>query len=249
VGLFLKGSIKMKRIKPAIKIAVLLLVGFATGCVATGIFLRSGIQTSLEVPLIVRNNISELTGEGFEKVVEWVTKNMELQEIRQMVNFLDGSAQNIEANDHYMAPFLNDMEDVEAQTTAYRWKYIIEFPELPDFMKKGLEAISEKDIGKSINDILPWLPQQPVYAKSVNTATGESYVRYLECFLDSISGDKRNIVIVTENFNFSDNPLFAGRLCGVNRVCVPYQWQDRGERAKITTSATFFERKHRNEEN
>ena len=245
----MKGSTEMKRIKPAIKIAVLLLVGFATGCVATTIFLRADIQTSLEVPLIVRNNISELTGESLEKVVAWVTRNMELQEIRQMVNFLDGSAQNIEADESYKIPFLNDMEDVKAQTTAYRWRYIIEFPELPDFMKKGLEAISEKDVGRSINDILPWLPQQPIYVKSVNMTTGESYVRYLECFLESISGDKRNIIIVTENFNFSDNPVFAGRLCGVNRVCFPYQWQDRGDNTKTVMSGTFFEREHRNEKN
>lgn len=229
--------------------AIFLSVGFAAGCIAAGIFLRADIQTSFEVPLIVRNNISELTGESLEKVVEWVTKNMDLQEISQKVNLVDGSEHNMDANEFYMPPFLNDMEDVKAQTTAYRWKYIIKFPKLPDFMKKGLEAVSEEDIGKSINDILPWLPQQPVYIKSLNTTTGESYIRYLECFLNSISGDKRNIVILTENFNFSDNPLLSGRLCGVNRVYFPCEWQDRGDNTKTIMSGTFFEREHRNEKN
>jgi hypothetical protein len=226
---------------------IFLFIGFVAGCIATSLFLRAGTQTSFEVPLIVKNNISELTGESFEKVVERVTRNMELQEISQKVNLVDGSAQNMDANEHYIVPILNDMEDVEVQTTAYRWKYIIKFPELPDFIKKGLEAVSEKHVGKSINDILPWLPQQPVYVKPVNMTTGEFYVRYLECFLNSISSDKRKIVILTENFDFSDNPVFAGRLCGVNRVYYPYEWQDRGDNAKTVMSGTFFERKHKNE--
>jgi len=148
----------------------------------------------------------------------------------------------MEKDEKFQMPILNDLEDLEFQKSAYRYRFEIKFPELPEFMKKGLENISEKHIGKPINEIFPWLPQRPAFLRTVNKKTDEiADTRYLDCFLISLSEDKSEIIIETENFGFSDNPLITGRVKNWNLLFFPPEWTSNKE-GKWVLKGTFFER-------
>ncbi len=122
----------------------------------------------------------------------------------------------------------DELEYHSKGSPTYRLVTTISFQELPDFMQRGLEIVSKKDVGRSLADILGCRQKEFLRIRSVDKATSKEHCqRDVECFLKEISDDKRNIVIETGDFNFIDGPVGDDlvremtRLYGVTWVFVP----------------------------
>jgi len=88
-------------------------------------------------------------------------------------------------------------------SSTYRFVMDVTFKEIPDFMQEmGFANLSEKDVGRSLADILG-CQQEILCIKSADKSTGEEYCRrYPSCYLKGISDNKKRIVIETADVNF-----------------------------------------------
>jgi hypothetical protein len=196
----------------------------------------------------VKKAVEQVTGEPYEVVVSWVKENLKIEEY--CMNFQDVKGSPIsDAELKNGAPFIvhyvhDDTwkEDCNVQQTGHKLKFVFKFPKpLPSFLEKGFSSIDKSCIGLDVNSILHFLPIEPVKLSVKNTRSGElADIRYLSCHLDAMNEDKTEFTIVTEPFALCDNPLFAGRIAGINRVYFPQE-----EKCVMTISGTYFERIHK----
>ncbi len=168
--------------------------------------------------LYLRSNdpIFKATGWTKGQFIRWAYKVEPVKEhLRWRIS--NDSEELMDPNAHFFVQILNDLDDINnisiqspVQPHRYKYGWVIVLPkDVPKPVAKVLMGISRQDVGKYIDQILPYADNLlSICSFKKYRITGSEKVRVK---LTALSEDKHTISVETEPFLLSDNPDIHGR--------------------------------------